>query len=81
MIRYENGTYHYFDRNGAELHDGDTVPIKNPNALAQAILQLYNDRELTHRMAINSLHKAKEYKPEIVLADFYNVIESKSENG
>ena len=25
MIRYENGAYHYFDRNGTELHDGDTV--------------------------------------------------------
>ena len=25
MIRYENGAYHYFDRNDMELHDGDTV--------------------------------------------------------
>ena len=25
MIRYENGTYHYYDRNGTELHDRDTV--------------------------------------------------------
>lgn len=25
MIRYIDGQLHYFDRNGTELHDGDTV--------------------------------------------------------
>ena len=29
MIRYENGTYHYFDRNGTELHDGDVVQYES----------------------------------------------------
>ena len=31
MIRYENGTYHYFDRNGTELHDGDVVQYVSGN--------------------------------------------------
>ena len=25
MIRYIDGQLHYFDRNGTELHDGDTI--------------------------------------------------------
>ena len=29
MIQYENGTYHYFDRNGTELHDGDVVQYES----------------------------------------------------
>ena len=29
MIRYENGTYHYFDRNGIELHDGEVVQYES----------------------------------------------------
>ena len=29
MIRYENSTYHYFDRNGTELHDGDVVQYES----------------------------------------------------
>lgn len=31
MIRYENGTYHYFDRNGTELHDRDVVQYESGN--------------------------------------------------
>ena len=31
MIRYENGAYHYFDRNGTELHDGDVVQYESGN--------------------------------------------------
>ena len=29
MIRYENGIYHYFDRNSIELHDGEVVQYES----------------------------------------------------
>lgn len=57
--------------------NGLLVPTKDPSALALAILAVYKDRELAHKMAVNSLHKSKEYKPEAVLADLFNIIECK----
>ena len=52
------------------IHDrenGILVPIKNPQAIADAIIQLYNDRELAHSMAVNNVLASKQYSPENVL--------------
>lgn len=51
--------------------NGLLVPIKDPQALCDAILTLYNDRALRRDLALNSLKKAEEYSPDKVLADFY----------
>ena len=58
--------------------DGKTgllVPIKNPRALADAILKLYNDRQLHYTLSINSLKEAEKYSPDAVLATLYNFID------
>ena len=56
---------------------GLLVPIKNPQALSEAILKLYHDRKLRHTLAINSLREAPKYAPDKVLADFYSIIDNK----
>lgn len=58
--------------------DGKTgmlVPIKNPRALADAILKLYNDRQLHYTLSINSLKEAEKYSPDAVLATLYKFID------
>lgn len=56
---------------------GLLVPIKNPKALSEAILKLYNDRQLRQTLAINSLREAPKYSPDKVLAGFYEIIDNK----
>ena len=54
---------------------GLLVPVKNPEALSDAIVKLYNNRELRQELAINSLREAPKYAPESVLAEFYELID------
>lgn len=54
---------------------GLLVPIKNPKALADAILTLYNNRRLHHMLSVNSLMEAKKYSPDSVLSTLYNFID------
>lgn len=55
--------------------NGLLVPIKNPKALSEAILKLYNNRNLHHTLSINNLEKSKLYSPDAVMEDFYNFVE------
>jgi glycosyltransferase involved in cell wall biosynthesis len=58
--------------------DGKTgllVPIKNPEALCDAILRLYNDRPFQLTLAKNSLKEAIKYLPDTVLTKLYEFIE------
>ncbi|MCI6336726.1 MAG: hypothetical protein MR802_02095, partial [Prevotella sp.] len=55
--------------------NGLLIPIKNPEALCDAILKLYNDRQLHQQIALNNLKKAADYGPGAVLKDFYEFIE------
>lgn len=60
------------------IKDGENgllIPIKNPEALCDAILKLYNDRQLHQQIALNNLKKAADYGPDAVLKDFYEFIE------
>ena len=54
--------------------NGLLVPIKDPQALCDAILKLYYDRELAYTLSKGSWNMAKEYEPDSVLADFYDAI-------
>lgn len=56
--------------------NGILVPIKNPQAICEAILRLYNDRELTHQIALNNLEDARQYHPDQVLREFYGFIDN-----
>lgn len=56
---------------------GLLVPIKNSEVLSDAIVKLYNNRELRQELALNSLHEVPKYAPDKVLADFYEIIDSK----
>lgn len=55
---------------------GLLVPVKNPQELANAILRLYNNRQLQFELAKNSLREASKYDPDAILASFYKTIES-----
>lgn len=56
--------------------NGILVPIKDPEAIADAILRLYHDRALALQFAKNCLEDAAQYQPDRVLAEFYRVLES-----
>ena len=56
--------------------NGLLVPIKNPQAICDALLRLYNDRELHLTLARNNLNEAEKYIPDHVLKEFYSIVES-----
>ena len=60
---------------------GLLVPVKSPELICEAIIKLYNNRNLRHTFAINSLREASKYSPEKVLSSFWEIIEEKIESG
>ncbi len=55
--------------------NGYLVPIKNPAALCQALLRLYNNRNEWIRISKNNIEDAAKYKPEIVLSKYYDLLD------
>lgn len=55
--------------------NGILVPTHSVPALADAIMKLYNDRQLHYQMAQNCLEDSKPYNPDEVLKDFYSIID------
>lgn len=55
--------------------NGLLVPIKNPRAISEALLHLYNDRELAQKISLNNLDTAKEYQPDKVLNELYEFLD------
>ena len=56
--------------------NGLFVPIQSSEALASAILELYNDREKHLNMSRNCLIDSKKYHPDIVLNDLYLLLDA-----
>lgn len=52
--------------------NGLLVPIKNPEAICDAIERLYNDRELALEISKNNLAEVEKYHPDKVMAEFYS---------
>lgn len=57
-----------------EKENGILVPTKSPEKIAEALVVLYNDRALTHKIALNNLDESLKYTPEIVLKDFFECL-------
>lgn len=55
--------------------NGILVPIKNSDALCDALLGLYNDREKAYKFALNNIKTAEKYTPNKVLAEFYEYMD------
>lgn len=55
--------------------NGLLVPIQDPQSLCDAILKLYNNRELHNRISRNNLQKANQYVPDVVLRDFFQFVD------
>lgn len=55
--------------------NGILVPVQSPEAIADALLYLYNHREIRLAYARNCLEDASQYEPDKVMADFYQTIE------
>ena len=55
--------------------NGLLVPVKNPAELANAILKLYNDRELALKMSINNIEEATKYTADQVLDGLYRYLD------
>lgn len=52
--------------------NGLLVPIKNPEAICDAIERLYNDRVFALEISKNNLKEAEKYYPDKVMAEFYS---------
>lgn len=64
--------------NGDVIRDGENgilVPIKDAAAMRDAILALYRDRARVRELALNNVRAAEEYKPDRVLAKFYEFMD------
>lgn len=55
--------------------NGILVPIKSPQNISKAILELYNDREKTLEISLNNINDAKMYNPDYVLKDLYKFLD------
>ncbi|MBQ8320990.1 MAG: glycosyltransferase family 4 protein [Clostridia bacterium] len=64
--------------NGDVIADGKNgilVPIKSADAIRDAILKFYSNREYAYEIALNNIKEANEYKPDKVLSKFYEFID------
>lgn len=55
--------------------NGILVPIKNTDALSEALLNLYNNREKARGFALNNIESAENYTPDKVLTEFYEYMD------
>lgn len=60
----------------ANKTNGILVPVKNSDALSDALLDLYNNRQKAYEISLTNIKTAKEYAPEKVLASFYEYMDN-----
>jgi glycosyltransferase involved in cell wall biosynthesis len=58
-----------------DKENGLLVPIKNPHAIAEALLLMYQKRELAYEVSLNNLRESKKYDPKYVLKDFFEKLD------
>jgi glycosyltransferase involved in cell wall biosynthesis len=51
--------------------NGILVPVKDPNAIAEALLKLYGDRRLAMEISLNNLSESRNHHPDKVMAELY----------
>ena len=56
-------------------YNGLIVPIKSPDAIADAIIKLYNDRKSHLEIRKNNLLESNQYRPDKVLKSLYNILD------
>lgn len=56
--------------------NGILVPIKDAEAMCNALLELYNDRDRAYEIAMNNLNSAEQYAPDRVLTKFYEFLDA-----
>lgn len=59
----------------ADNINGILVPVKNSDALTEALLDLYNNRQKAYEISLNNINSAEKYAPEKVLAKFYEYMD------
>lgn len=55
--------------------NGLLVPIKNPEAICDAIERLYNDRAFALEIAKNNLRETEKYHPDKVMSELYGMLD------
>ena len=60
----------------ADGKNGILVPIQDAQALCDALLQLYHNRDYAYEIALNNIEAAKEYHPDRVLEKFYEFMDA-----
>ena len=55
--------------------NGILVPIKDAEALCNAILAIYHNREMAFEFSMNNICEAEKYKPDQVLTEFYKALD------
>lgn len=59
-----------------DKHNGLIVPIRDSDAISDALLALYNDRKLALKISRNNLVESEKYKPSEVLKDFFTFLDN-----
>jgi len=55
--------------------NGLLVPIHSPDKIAEALIELYNDRKLAYRISKNNIKKAENYTADEVLKNLYILLD------
>lgn len=55
--------------------NGLLVPINDPEAISEALIILYKNRDLAYRIGLNNLKESVKYNPKEVLKDFFKLLD------
>lgn len=55
--------------------NGIIVPINSPEAISEALVKLYEDREMAFKISLNNLREAEKYTPSNILKKFFEFLD------